>query len=81
MQLLLWFTNSSLCRFKLIYSDLVTAYLRLIHGNLRYICYSVMVTVQEIAWQRLDELQSANGDVISRGVTGLKLYMVAPFLA
>ncbi|XP_042014820.1 mRNA-decapping enzyme subunit 2-like [Salvia splendens] len=37
--------------------------------------------ISEIAWQRLDELQSASGDVISRGVTGLKLYMVAPFLA
>lgn len=35
---------------------------------------------QEIAWQRLDELQPANDDVISRGITGLKLYMVAPFL-
>lgn len=37
--------------------------------------------LQEIAWQRLDELQPANDDVISRGITGLKLYMVAPFLA
>ncbi|KAH6804884.1 decapping 2 [Perilla frutescens var. frutescens] len=37
--------------------------------------------ISEIAWQRLDDLQSANGDVISRGITGLKLYMVAPFLA
>ncbi|GFP82842.1 mRNA-decapping enzyme subunit 2 [Phtheirospermum japonicum] len=35
---------------------------------------------REIAWQRLDELP-ANVDVISRGVTGLKLYMVSPFLA
>ncbi|XP_071930333.1 mRNA-decapping enzyme subunit 2-like isoform X3 [Coffea arabica] len=35
---------------------------------------------EEIAWQRLDELQPANDDVISRGITGLKLYMVAPFL-
>ncbi|KAI8006306.1 mRNA-decapping enzyme subunit 2 [Camellia lanceoleosa] len=34
----------------------------------------------EIAWQRLDEIQPANEDVISRGTTGLKLYMVAPFL-
>ncbi|KAL3650022.1 mRNA-decapping enzyme subunit 2 [Castilleja foliolosa] len=36
--------------------------------------------ISEIAWQRLDELP-ANVDVISRGVTGLKLYMVSPFLA
>ncbi|KAK4385891.1 decapping enzyme subunit [Sesamum angolense] len=36
---------------------------------------------EEIAWHRLDELQPANDDVISRGITGLKLYMVAPFLA
>ncbi|XP_031106563.1 mRNA-decapping enzyme subunit 2 [Ipomoea triloba] len=36
--------------------------------------------ISEIAWQRLDELQPANGDVISRSYTGLKLYMVAPFL-
>ncbi|CAL5343447.1 unnamed protein product [Camellia sinensis] len=34
----------------------------------------------EIAWQRLDEIQPANEDVISRGTTGLKLYMAAPFL-
>ncbi|KAI3771938.1 hypothetical protein L6452_03110 [Arctium lappa] len=34
----------------------------------------------EIAWQRLDELQPVTGDVISHGVTGLKLYMVGPFL-
>ncbi|XP_024024246.1 mRNA-decapping enzyme subunit 2 [Morus notabilis] len=37
--------------------------------------------ISEIAWQRLDELQPASDDVISRGSTGLKLYMVAPFLA
>lgn len=37
--------------------------------------------ISEIAWQRLDDLQPANEDVISRGITGLKLYMVAPFLA
>ncbi|KAL7184554.1 hypothetical protein ACSBR2_026664 [Camellia fascicularis] len=36
--------------------------------------------ISEIAWQRLDEIQPANEDVISRGTTGLKLYMVAPFL-
>ncbi|GER25374.1 decapping 2 [Striga asiatica] len=30
--------------------------------------------ISEIAWQRLDELP-ANNDVISRGTTGLKLYM------
>lgn len=37
--------------------------------------------ISEIAWHRLDELHSASVDIISRGVTGLKLYMVAPFLA
>lgn len=36
--------------------------------------------ISEIAWQRLDELQPANRDVISRSVAGHKLYMVAPFL-
>ncbi|KAG4954476.1 hypothetical protein JHK87_040070 [Glycine soja] len=35
----------------------------------------------EIAWHRLDELQPASDEVISRSITGLKLYMVAPFLA
>ncbi|GFZ14769.1 decapping 2 [Actinidia rufa] len=37
--------------------------------------------ISEIAWQRLDELQPVSDDVISRGMNGLKLYMVAPFLA
>lgn len=37
--------------------------------------------ISEIAWHRLDELQPAVDDVISRAYTGLKLYMVAPFLA
>ncbi|KAL2249257.1 mRNA-decapping enzyme subunit 2 [Sesamum indicum] len=37
--------------------------------------------ISEIAWQRIDELRPTNDDVISRGITGLKLYMVAPFLA
>ncbi|CAN1258052.1 mRNA-decapping enzyme subunit 2 [Linum perenne] len=37
--------------------------------------------ISEIAWQRLDELEPANSDVISRGITGLKLYMVSPFLS
>lgn len=36
--------------------------------------------LQEIAWQRIEDLQPASNAVISRGVTGLKLYMVAPFL-
>lgn len=40
-----------------------------------------MISIQEIAWQRLDELQPSSDDVISRGITGLKLYMVSPFLA
>ncbi|XVE68904.1 hypothetical protein DITRI_Ditri09bG0106900 [Diplodiscus trichospermus] len=37
--------------------------------------------ISEIAWHRLDDLQPATNEVISRGTTGLKLYMVAPFLA
>ncbi|CAI0442758.1 unnamed protein product [Linum tenue] len=37
--------------------------------------------ISEIAWQRLDELQPANDNVISRSIIGLKLYMVAPFLS
>ncbi|PON50931.1 Dihydroneopterin triphosphate diphosphatase [Trema orientale] len=37
--------------------------------------------ISEIAWHRMDDLLPASGDVISRGSTGLKLYMVAPFLA
>ncbi|KAL5122839.1 mRNA-decapping enzyme subunit 2 [Glycine soja] len=37
--------------------------------------------ISEIAWHRLDELQPASDEVISRSITGLKLYMVAPFLA
>lgn len=36
---------------------------------------------QEIAWHRLDDLEPASDSVISRGMKGLKLYMVAPFLA
>ncbi|XP_044462087.1 mRNA-decapping enzyme subunit 2-like [Mangifera indica] len=36
--------------------------------------------ISEIAWHRLDDLQPASADVISHGITGLKLYMVAPFL-
>lgn len=36
--------------------------------------------ISEIAWQRLEDIQPASDDVISRGVTGLKLYMVSPFL-
>ncbi|KAL2897367.1 mRNA-decapping enzyme subunit 2, partial [Bienertia sinuspersici] len=38
------------------------------------------ISVGEIAWQRLDDLHSASDEVISRSVTGLKLYMVTPFL-
>ncbi|KAI3426717.1 Nudix hydrolase domain-containing protein [Psidium guajava] len=37
--------------------------------------------ISEIAWHRLDELQPVNDAVISRSIIGLKLYMVAPFLA
>lgn len=36
--------------------------------------------ISEIAWQRLDEFQPGNSDVISRSYNGFKLYMVAPFL-
>ncbi|KAL7109432.1 hypothetical protein ACP275_06G174800 [Erythranthe tilingii] len=37
--------------------------------------------ISEIAWKRLNELEPANDNGISRGITGLKLYMVSPFLA
>ncbi|MFQ6646795.1 hypothetical protein Gotur_019864 [Gossypium turneri] len=40
-----------------------------------------IIWLQEIAWHRIDDLQPATNEVISRGITGLKLYMVAPFLA
>ncbi|KAG8072827.1 hypothetical protein GUJ93_ZPchr0006g44719 [Zizania palustris] len=36
--------------------------------------------ISEISWHRIDELLPASDDAISRGVNGLKLYMVAPFL-
>ncbi|KAK9126008.1 hypothetical protein Scep_014854 [Stephania cephalantha] len=36
--------------------------------------------ISEISWIRIDELQSTNNDVVSRGFNGLKLYMVGPFL-
>ncbi|ONK63943.1 uncharacterized protein A4U43_C07F20510 [Asparagus officinalis] len=36
--------------------------------------------ISEISWHRLDELQPAGEDAMSRGINGLKLYMVAPFL-
>ncbi|RRT61675.1 hypothetical protein B296_00021946, partial [Ensete ventricosum] len=36
--------------------------------------------ISEISWHRLDELQPAGDDITSRGINGLKLYMVAPFL-
>ncbi|KAM7265147.1 hypothetical protein ACFE04_002830 [Oxalis oulophora] len=37
--------------------------------------------ISEIAWYRLDELQPVSDEVITRGITGLKLYMVSPFMA
>ncbi|XP_022990407.1 mRNA-decapping enzyme subunit 2-like [Cucurbita maxima] len=37
--------------------------------------------ISEIAWHRLGDLEPAGDNVISRGMNGLKLYMVAPFLA
>uniref|UniRef100_A0A0D9VMD7 Nudix hydrolase domain-containing protein n=1 Tax=Leersia perrieri TaxID=77586 RepID=A0A0D9VMD7_9ORYZ len=36
--------------------------------------------ISEISWHKIDELLPAGDDAISRGVNGLKLYMVAPFL-
>lgn len=36
--------------------------------------------ISEISWHRLDELQPAGEDAVSRAINGLKLYMVAPFL-
>ncbi|MQM06336.1 hypothetical protein Taro_039158 [Colocasia esculenta] len=36
--------------------------------------------ISEISWFRIDDLQPAGDDITSRGVNGLKLYMVAPFL-
>ncbi|KAK4790387.1 hypothetical protein SAY86_017691 [Trapa natans] len=37
--------------------------------------------ISEIAWHRIEDLQPANNaEFISRGATGVKLYMVAPFL-
>ncbi|XP_031502172.2 mRNA-decapping enzyme subunit 2-like [Nymphaea colorata] len=36
--------------------------------------------ISGISWHRLDELQPAGNDVISRGSNGLKLFMVAPVL-
>ncbi|WZZ38270.1 hypothetical protein YC2023_034529 [Brassica napus] len=37
--------------------------------------------ISEIAWHWVDHLQPASNEVITHGVAGLKLYMVAPFLA
>ncbi|KAF5188086.1 mRNA-decapping enzyme subunit [Thalictrum thalictroides] len=36
--------------------------------------------ISEISWLRIDELQSAGNDVVSHGSTGIKFYMVGPFL-
>lgn len=36
--------------------------------------------ISEISWHRLDDLQPASVEAMSRGLNGLKLYMVAPFL-
>ena len=36
--------------------------------------------ISEISWHRIDDLLPASDDAISRGVNGMKLYMVAPFL-
>ncbi|MED6120806.1 mRNA-decapping enzyme subunit 2 [Stylosanthes scabra] len=53
-------------------------YLEIIFGQQRVRLY---IIAGEISWHRLDDLQPASDEVISRGITGLKLYMVAPFLA
>ncbi|CAN6304510.1 unnamed protein product [Urochloa humidicola] len=36
--------------------------------------------ISEITWHRIDDLLPASDDAVSRGVNGMKLYMVAPFL-
>ncbi|CAM0942846.1 unnamed protein product [Alopecurus aequalis] len=36
--------------------------------------------ISEISWHKIDDLLPASDDAISRGVNGMKLYMVAPFL-
>uniref|UniRef100_A0A1D1YJK7 mRNA decapping complex subunit 2 n=1 Tax=Anthurium amnicola TaxID=1678845 RepID=A0A1D1YJK7_9ARAE len=36
--------------------------------------------ISDISWFHIDELLPAGDDITSRGVNGLKLYMVAPFL-
>ncbi|CAL4934458.1 unnamed protein product [Urochloa decumbens] len=36
--------------------------------------------ISEISWHRIDDLLPASDDAVSRGVNGIKLYMVAPFL-
>ena len=48
-----------------------------------FVVESMHLTIckQEIAWHRLGDLEPAGDNVISRGMNGLKLYMVAPFLA
>lgn len=69
-------------------------YIEMIFGQQRvrlYICAGVKDNtafapltkkeISEISWMRLDDLQPASNEPISRGITGLKLYMVAPFLA
>ncbi|CAO2040299.1 unnamed protein product [Urochloa humidicola] len=37
--------------------------------------------ISEISWHRIDDLLPASDDAVSRGVNGIELYMVAPFLA
>ncbi|KAK6144777.1 hypothetical protein DH2020_021597 [Rehmannia glutinosa] len=51
-------------------------HIEMIFGQQRVRLY---IIAGEIGWHRLHELP-ANNDVISRGITGLKLYMVSPFL-
>nr|CAB3495423.1 unnamed protein product [Digitaria exilis] len=44
-------------------------------------CIEVSIWQQrEISWHRIDDLLPASDDAVSRGVNGMKLYMVAPFL-
>ena len=47
--------------------------------KLKFCEVSLIFWLQEISWHRLDDLP-ASDDVISRGLSGVKLYMVAPFL-
>ena len=57
----------------------LSAYVCIMDESLTY-AQLLWNTLQEIAWHPLDHLQPASNEVITHGVAGLKLYMVAPFL-